>query len=159
MSPSVDRRLCSPSPQQHLKSNWLTRICTLKLLQHIRNLYLKPVNRTDRFLPGKYVNMKCWGFLFFFFKKRRCSPLSRKHICPQRAALLLQRNKLLILTRSSYNCYYRGIAITHVLKHLLNIIKLDRDGPNKVLLEHRFICSSTYFLFICTLSDPVFNSS
>ena len=49
------------------------------------------------------------------------------------------------MTRSSYI-----IVITEELlllmfyKYLLNIIKLDRDGPNKVLLEHRFICSSTY---------------
>ena len=33
-SPSVDCRLCSPSPQQHLKSNQLTRICTLKPATH-----------------------------------------------------------------------------------------------------------------------------
>lgn len=48
-----------------------------------------------------------------------------------------------------HNCYYRGIAITtRVLKkkNLLNIIKLDWDGPNKVLLEHRFVCSFMYYL-------------
>lgn len=49
------------------------------------------------------------------------------------AVLLLVKEQAADLDKEFiYNCYYRGIAITHVLKYLLNIIKLDRDGPNKV---------------------------
>lgn len=53
-----------------------------------------------------------------------------------------------------YNCYYRGIVITtQVLKkNLLSIIKLDQDGPNKVILEHGFISSFAYYLIhVCYL--------
>lgn len=48
-----------------------------------------------------------------------------------------------------YNYYYKGIVIASpVLKNLVSVIQLDQDWPNKVLLEHRFICSLMYYLIL-----------